>query len=281
MSKALIVYGYYDEADHYGVLLTAAKKQLSESGVSEIEVVNTFEFTKKHLQNNKHDFTAPTAEWFRGHRTPENEALIKAEQDKITSATHIIFLYPIWWETLPPYMMHWVSEVFRSVSFRVGQGGEINPQWIGDRKVMIITTAGFSQEVRRDCFKKSLPLNNIKELEGKDPSEIDKLMTMAQTYPLMMALQYSGLSYSDQLHISGVDKGDQPEVVAQVEQGIKTFIGPEAKVELKDQKEEMAESKVLLLSGGPSKSSGTPTADKPTGTPTADIADKSAQVRFV
>ncbi|MGD9592702.1 MAG: NAD(P)H-dependent oxidoreductase [Candidatus Berkiella sp.] len=223
MARALIVYGYYDETDHFGELLAGVKAQLIQGGIQEIDHSNTFSFTQKHLQNNEQDLSAPTAQWFRGHRTKENEALIKAEQDKVLAATHIIFLYPIWWESLPHYMSTWVSEVFRSVSFRVGAGGDINPQWIGDRKVMIISTAGFSQELRQENFEKQLPARSLALLKEKTPEEIIKFMELAQTYPLKTALQYSGLAFSEELHISDVKKVDE-QVVAKVKAGVEKFI---------------------------------------------------------
>lgn len=266
MSKALIVYGYYDEADHYGELLEAVKYELKSNGIEEIDVVNTFAFTQNHLKNNEQDLAAPTAEWFRGHRTPENEALIKAEQDKVLDSTHIVFLYPIWWESLPHYMLTWVSEVFRSVSFRVNKGGSIDPQWIGDRKVMIITTAGFNQDVRREYFEKLLTQNGLTFLNEKSSSEIEKFMNMSQTYPLMTALNYSGLKFSEQLHICGVSKGNEPHVLSAAKEGIKAFLKPtpaEKKKEKINEKEVDLESslvppKTLLLSGGPEKETSQP-----------------------
>ncbi len=263
MSKALIVYGYYDEADHYGELLDAVKTQLRNSGIDQIDVVNTFSFTKNHLNNNTQDLAAPTAEWFRGHRTKENEALIKAEQDKILDSTHIVFLYPIWWESLPHYMLTWVSEVFRSVSFRVGKGGEIDPQWIGDRKVMIITTAGFNQDVRREYFEKLLTQNGLSLLKEKSNTKIERFMNLSQTYPLMTALNYSGLKFSDQLHLCGVSKGNEPHVLAAAREGIKAFLKPVQVDQLEQNKQEDFTSslhapKTLLLSKGPTKDTSEP-----------------------
>ncbi|MBI2791183.1 MAG: NAD(P)H-dependent oxidoreductase [Gammaproteobacteria bacterium] len=254
MSKALIVYGYYDEDDHYGAILKTIKEELMRSGINKIDVINTFAFTKKHLGNNKQDFSASTADWFRGHRTVENEALIKEDQDKVLNATHIIFAYPIWWESLPPFMMTWVSEVFRSVSFRVDGEGRPNPRWGGDHKVMIITTAGFSQEVRRENFEKLLPSQNLESLKEEGIVQTDKLITLAQTYPLVMALNYAGLQLTKQCHICGVEKGDEPKVLSAVEEGVKSFIKPvvaksdDSKLDLIALLEPQNS---LLLSGGP------------------------------
>ncbi len=256
MSKALIVYGYYDDKDHYGVLVDAVKDQLKTCGIDEVEVTNTFTFAKKHAQNNSQDFSAQTADWYRGHRTPENAALIKSEQDKILNSTHIIFLYPIWWESLPYYMLSWISEVFRSVSFRVGAGGQINPQWMGDRKVMIMTTAGFDQTVRREYFEKNLTEQMRAQFKDKTDQEVAVFMNLAQTYPLMTALGYSGLGFTEQCHICGVKNGDDPKVLSAAREGIKTFLEPKVTktpVEVKDTETEspVQSSKLLLLSGGP------------------------------
>ncbi len=254
MSKALIVYGYYDEKDHYGVLLDAVKDQLKLSGVDEVEVTNTFTFAKEYAKNNTQDFSAPTAEWYRGHRNPENVALIKSEQDKILNSTHIIFIYPIWWESLPYYALSWVSEVFRSVSFRIGEGGQINPQWMGDRKVMIMTTAGFDQTTRKEYFEKMLPKNNLAQLKEKSDDEIASFMNMAQTYPLMTALGYSGLGFTEQCHICSVNKADDPRVLSAAREGIKSFLETKVKeaiAEVTESESPKQPSRPLLLSGGP------------------------------
>jgi putative NADPH-quinone reductase len=255
MSKALIVYGYYDENDRYGEILKTITAELSQNGITEIDVVNTFSFTQQHLSNNKQDFSAATADWYRGLRTPDNEKLIKKGQEQILGANHIIFVYPIWWESLPPYMMTWVSEVFRSVSFRVDGDGKPNPRWGGDRKVMIITTAGFSQEVRRETFEKLLPSQSLNSLKEKGNEEKDKFIALAQAYPLVMALNYAGLQIDEQLHLCGVDKGDEPTVLSAVQKSVTAFVKPAAFIEISKTNvvdDVLAPSpEPLLLSGGP------------------------------
>lgn len=241
MGKALIVYGYYDEKDHYGALLDAIKQQLLEQDF-DVEVANTFTFAKQHLANNEHGAEADTADWFRGQRTEENQALIKEEQDKILAATHIVFVYPIWWDTVPPMMGHWLSEVFRSVSFRVGsEDGKPQPNWGGERQAMIITTAGFNQEIQRDNFKKMLPQHNLDSLAHVlNTLSLDTLMNLGKTFPVTTALTYSGIPLTEQFHYCGTNLGDDPELLEQTRQAVVKF----AKGMLEP------EVKPLLLSGG-------------------------------
>ncbi len=181
-------------------------------------------------------------------------------------------------------MLKWVSEVFRSVSFRVNKGGQIDPQWIGDRKVMIITTAGFNQDVRREYFEKLLTQNGLTFLNEKSSSEIEKFMNMSQTYPLMTALNYSGLKFSQQLHICGVSKANEPHVVHAATEGIKAFLKP-APIEKKeeviiDKERDLVSSleppKTLLLSGGPGKE----TSSQMLIPPPANQAEQKLNAKF-
>lgn len=220
MSKALIIYGYYDERDHFGTMLDTTKRGLEKSGITDYEVINTFEFTRKHLANNPVDLAASTAEWFRGHRTPENEELIKQQQEKILSSTHLIFIYPIWWESLPHYMVSWLSEVFRSVSFRINDAGQPIGQWGENRQALIMTTAGFSEAVRIENFKKATPSNAFTAY-----NKIKRQMELCQTYSLTTALQYAGIKKTQELHISEVKQVDD-NIAKQVEKAVKNFICP-------------------------------------------------------
>jgi putative NADPH-quinone reductase len=284
MSKALIIYGYYDEKDHYGELLDAIKAQLEKAHFESVEVINTFGFSKGHLSNNEKDFTASTADWYRGLRTSENDALIKEQQNKILAATHLVFVFPIWWESLPPFMMSWVSEVFRSVSFRVDNTGRPNPQWGGNRKVMILTTAGFNETVRRENFARLLPTRNLQEIQD-NPGLMDKIIQLSQTYPLTMALNYAGLTVTEEAHICGVDKGNEPSVISQVEKSVQAFI----KAVSKSEDPVLLASSPLLLSGGPGKvyaASSTPgveqpNAEQPLSTPGVKQPNEDNRARLV
>ena len=73
-------------------------------------------------------------------------AEIKAEQDKITWADVITFIYPIWWTGLPAMVKGYIDRVFSlNFAYSMGAGGPIG--LLAGKKVVIFNTTGAAREI--------------------------------------------------------------------------------------------------------------------------------------
>jgi NAD(P)H dehydrogenase (quinone) len=73
-------------------------------------------------------------------------AEIKAEQDKITWADVITFIYPIWWTGLPAMVKGYIDRVFTlNFAYSIGASGPIG--LLEGKRVVIFNTAGAAKEI--------------------------------------------------------------------------------------------------------------------------------------
>jgi len=79
----------------------------------------------------------------RAGQTPQE---IKTEQEYISEADAITFIYPIWWTGLPAILKGYVDRVF-SYGFAYGTGEEGIIKMLTDKKGFIINTHGTPNEI--------------------------------------------------------------------------------------------------------------------------------------
>jgi len=87
---------------------------------------------------------------------------IKTEQDFISSAEHITFIYPIWWTGMPAIMKGYIDRVFSyGFAYRYDQG--IQEGLLRGKQAVIINTLGKShEEYERIGMDKALSLTSDK-----------------------------------------------------------------------------------------------------------------------
>lgn len=87
---------------------------------------------------------------------------IKTEQDYISWAEHITFIYPIWWTGMPAIMKGYIDRVFSyGFAYRYDQG--IQKGLLTDKQTVIINTHGKSnEEYERIGMDKALSLTSDK-----------------------------------------------------------------------------------------------------------------------
>ncbi|MEI7487430.1 MAG: NAD(P)H-dependent oxidoreductase [Chryseobacterium sp.] len=87
---------------------------------------------------------------------------IKTEQDYISWAEHITFIYPIWWTGMPAIMKGYIDRVFSyGFAYRYDQG--VQKGLLTDKQTVIINTHGKSnEEYERIGMDKALSLTSDK-----------------------------------------------------------------------------------------------------------------------
>lgn len=98
----------------------------------------------------------------RGQRMGKVSDDVKTEQDLISWAEHITFIYPIWWTGMPAIMKGYIDRVFSyGFAYRYDQG--IQKGLLKGKQVVIINTHGKShEEYERIGMDKALSLTSDK-----------------------------------------------------------------------------------------------------------------------
>lgn len=69
---------------------------------------------------------------------------IKAEQEKVSGAEGLAFIFPLWWSSMPAILKGWIDRVFsQGFAYTFGQEGPLG--LLKHRKVLLITTCGADQ----------------------------------------------------------------------------------------------------------------------------------------
>lgn len=83
---------------------------------------------------------------FVGFQSGKTPADIKAEQEKISSAGVITFIYPIWWTGMPAMMKGYIDRVFSlGFAYSVGEWGPVG--LLTGKKAIIFNTTGAAKEL--------------------------------------------------------------------------------------------------------------------------------------
>ncbi|UTN06254.1 NAD(P)H-dependent oxidoreductase [Flavobacterium bizetiae] len=114
---------------------------------------------------------------------------VKTEQDFITWADHIIFIYPIWWTGMPAIMKGYIDRVFSyGFAYRYDQG--IQKGLLTGKKTIIINSHGKS--------------NAEYEAMG-----MDKALTLTSDTGIFT---YSGLEIQEHFYFDKADRASQENV---------------------------------------------------------------------
>ncbi len=86
---------------------------------------------------------------------------IKAEQEKISGAEVITFIYPIWWTGMPAMMKGYIDRVFSlGFAYAAGEWGPVG--LLTEKKVIIFNTTGMAKEL----YDESGMFDAIKKTSG-------------------------------------------------------------------------------------------------------------------
>jgi NAD(P)H dehydrogenase (quinone) len=80
-----------------------------------------------------------------GQRKGKVETVVQQEQDYISWADHLVFIYPIWWTGMPAIMKGYIDRVFSyGFAYRYDQG--VQKGLLTGKKATIINTHGKSKD---------------------------------------------------------------------------------------------------------------------------------------
>lgn len=102
--KILVIYAHPDSEGHCSTILSEVKMHLDEKK-ADYEVIDLYKM--------KYDPVLTEGELY-GAKNRTFEELNKQMQDKIKAADKLIFIYPVWWNTMPAILKGFFDRVFTS-----------------------------------------------------------------------------------------------------------------------------------------------------------------------
>lgn len=131
MSKTLIIYAHPNPKSFNHAIVETAEASLKAAG-HEVRLRDLYEIGFNPVLKGE-DFVALAA----GATSPD----VKAEQDHITWADSVLFVYPMWWGDRPAILKGYIDRVFTSgFAYKMSQDGAQG--LLGPRKAHVIQTVG-------------------------------------------------------------------------------------------------------------------------------------------
>ena len=129
--KTLIIYAHPNTSGHCPVIVEEVKKQLK-LRKEEFEVLDLYKMNYDPILHENEHYTS-------GNREVTKET--KEIQDKISNTTTLIFIYPVWWNSMPAMMKGFLDKVFVP-RFAFSYEGHLIPRKLlkGKRAAVFITT---------------------------------------------------------------------------------------------------------------------------------------------
>ncbi|NSL87889.1 NAD(P)H-dependent oxidoreductase [Chitinophaga solisilvae] len=149
--KVLIVYAHPEPLSLNGSLKNSAVRILQENG-HEVVVSDLYQMQWKAAAD-ENDFSSYTPGNRLFYSREAREALangtlsaaVMTEQEKIRWADTILFVFPLWWFSMPAIMKGWVDRVF-SAGFAYGIKQRYGIGNLSGKKVMLMVTTGGMEE---------------------------------------------------------------------------------------------------------------------------------------
>ena len=153
--KILIVYAHPEPRSFCGALLQLSLATLRGAG-HEVEVSDLYA-QRFDPVGDRRDFTGQAdpdffkyqAEQLHAQRTHGFSADVAAEQKKLLWCDLVIFLFPLWWFSVPAIMKGWFDRVL-AMGYAYGGGRWYEHGPLVPRRAMIAMTAGAPQERYRE-----------------------------------------------------------------------------------------------------------------------------------
>jgi len=157
MSKALIVYAHPNPASYNH----AVKEK-----VQSILELNGYQVSVRDLYQLKFD-PILTGEDFKGIKTGNPKADVKAEQAFINAADLLVFVFPIWWFNMPSVLKGYIDRVLSyGFAYTFDAAAKQTKGLLTGKKVIILNTTGGPQEAYennglKDALSKTIDAGNF------------------------------------------------------------------------------------------------------------------------
>jgi NAD(P)H dehydrogenase (quinone) len=140
-SKTLIIYAHPHTKGHNGVILENVKRLLKQRG-EKTTIIDLYKtqfnpvLSADELSTKYNTFVSKQTTRF---------------QDLIKQSTHIIFIYPTWWQNVPAILKGFIDKIFRD-GFSADFSKRIPTPLLKGKRAVLITTVGESKFVARCIF---------------------------------------------------------------------------------------------------------------------------------
>lgn len=139
MAKTLLIYAHPNTEGHCKILKNEVEKLLQDHN-EEYELIDLYAIKYDPILHEREHYTA-------GGRSVSVEN--KRFQQKITDANRLIFIYPIWWNSMPAVLKGWLDRVLTShFAFRfsvrkfLGMELAVPVKLLTGRKALLFITGG-------------------------------------------------------------------------------------------------------------------------------------------
>lgn len=134
--KVLVVFAHPNEHSFNGAVLQTVTETLTKGG-NEVRVRDLYRAGWNPMLS-----TADMQKLYAGEVPPD----IAAEQQNVSWAEMVVFIYPIWWFEQPAILKGWLDRVFsHGFAYRVNEQGMMEGLLRG-RRAVVITTSGANEE---------------------------------------------------------------------------------------------------------------------------------------
>ncbi len=87
-------------------------------------------------------------------KVPED---IRKEQEYVSKADTLIFIYPIWWFGMPAILKGYIDRVFsRGFAYSISENGAVKGELSGKKAIIFNTTGGAREQYERLGYKEAL-----------------------------------------------------------------------------------------------------------------------------
>ncbi|MBN1792510.1 NAD(P)H-dependent oxidoreductase [Candidatus Woesearchaeota archaeon] len=130
----LVIYAHPSREGHCGAILEEVKTRLSANKL-EHEILDLYEAGYDPIMKKDELYT---------HGGTESEET-KAMQEKIKTAEKLIFIYPVWWNTMPAMLKGFIDKTFTPEFAYKFSDKRLPIQLLKDKKASIFITTGASK----------------------------------------------------------------------------------------------------------------------------------------
>ncbi len=145
--KSLIIFAHPNTCGHNLLILKIIKEHIN----SNYEVLNLYEMNYNPVLKDEEHYTC-------GNNSISKET--KTIQDKIKKSDNLIFIYPIWWKSMPGILKGFFDRTILSgFAFKYVDGTPIG--LLDDKKALVFMTGGGSESYYKEDY--DYPIKHISE----------------------------------------------------------------------------------------------------------------------
>lgn len=132
--KFLIIYAHPNTEGHNPLVLKEVTRILEKKG-KDFEVIDLYKINYNPVLQSSEHYTS---------RNKEISEQNKKFQEKINQSTHLIFIYPVWWGTMPA-ILHGFFDRVLTPGFAYHFQGPVPIGHLKEKKAIVIHTSGASK----------------------------------------------------------------------------------------------------------------------------------------